>query len=31
VPLYAGMLWVTWLLVRAVYGRLSAEGSDTTN
>jgi hypothetical protein len=29
VPLYAAMLWVTWLLVRAVYGRLSAEGSDT--
>jgi len=21
VPLYAGMVWVTWLLVRAVYGR----------
>jgi hypothetical protein len=21
VPLYAGLLWVTWLLVRAVYGR----------
>jgi hypothetical protein len=21
VPLYAGMLWITWLLVRAVYGR----------
>ena len=31
VPLYAAMLWVTWLLVRAVYGRLSAEGSDTTD
>ena len=30
VPLYAGMLWVTWLLVRAVYGRLSDEGSDTS-
>lgn len=29
VPLYAAMLWLTWLLVRAVYGRLSAEGSDT--
>ncbi|MHC5796108.1 DUF3159 domain-containing protein [Lacisediminihabitans sp. FW035] len=29
VPLYAAMLWVTWLLVRAVYGRLSAERSDT--
>jgi hypothetical protein len=25
VPLYAGMLWVTWLLVRAVYGRSAAE------
>ena len=23
VPLYAGMLWVTWLLVRAVYGSIS--------
>ena len=31
VPLYVAMLWVTWLLVRAVYGRLSAEGSDTTD
>ena len=30
VPLYAGMLWVTWLLVRAVYGRLSDDGSDTS-
>jgi hypothetical protein len=29
-PLYAGMLWVTWLLVRAVYGRLSAEVSDAS-
>ena len=29
VPLYAGMLWVTWLLVRAVYGRLSNEGPDS--
>ncbi|HEY0260445.1 MAG TPA: DUF3159 domain-containing protein [Lacisediminihabitans sp.] len=25
VPLYAAMLWVTWLLVRAVYGRLDGE------
>lgn len=25
VPLYAGMLWVTWLLVRAVYGRSEPE------
>ncbi|MHB1172971.1 MAG: DUF3159 domain-containing protein [Lacisediminihabitans sp.] len=24
VPLYAGLLWVTWLLVRAVYGRAQA-------
>jgi hypothetical protein len=31
VPLYAGMLWVTWLLVRAVYGRLSTEGADTAD
>ena len=23
IPLYAGMLWVTWLLVRAVYGSIS--------
>ena len=30
VPLYAGMLWVTWLLVRAVYGRLPDDGSVTT-
>ena len=29
VPLYAGMLWVTWLLVRAVYGRLPDDGSET--
>ncbi len=29
VPFYAAMLWVTWLLVRAVYGRVSTEGSDT--
>ena len=29
IPLYAGMLWVTWLLVRAVYGKLTAEDSDT--
>ena len=29
VPLYAALLWVTWLLVRAVYGRLLTEGSDT--
>jgi len=28
VPLYAGLLWVTWLLVRTVYrGRASAEGT----
>ncbi len=27
VPLYAGLLWVTWLLVRAVYGRVAAEVS----
>lgn len=25
VPLYAALLWVTWLLVRAVYGRLEAQ------
>lgn len=25
VPLYAGVLWVTWLLVRAVYGRQASE------
>lgn len=25
VPLYAALLWVTWLLVRAVYGRLDAQ------
>ena len=31
VPLYAAMLWVTWLLVRAVYGRLLAEGSDASD
>jgi hypothetical protein len=24
VPLYAAMLWVTWLLVRAAYGRIAA-------
>jgi len=29
VPLYAGMLWVTWLLVRSVYGRLPDDGSET--
>lgn len=29
VPLYAALLWVTWLLVRAVYGRLSTERPDT--
>lgn len=27
VPLYAGMLWVTWLLVRAVYGRAPGAGA----
>jgi hypothetical protein len=26
VPFYAGMLWVTWLLVRAVYGRTPVAG-----
>jgi hypothetical protein len=31
VPLYAAMLWVTWLLVRAVYGRLLSEGSDASD
>jgi hypothetical protein len=25
VPLYAALLWVTWLLVRAVYGRLGVQ------
>jgi len=25
VPLYAGVLWVTWLLMRAAYGRSTAE------
>ncbi|EAR23739.1 hypothetical protein A20C1_03603 [marine actinobacterium PHSC20C1] len=25
VPLYAGVLWVTWLLMRTVYGRSSSE------
>ena len=29
VPLYAGMLWVTWLLVRAVYGRATPTATDT--
>ncbi len=24
-PLYAGMLWVTWLLVRAVYARPASD------
>jgi len=29
VPLYAGLLWVTWLLVRTVYrGRAEAEVGD---
>ena len=28
VPLYAGMLWVTWLLVRAVYGSIPRPTSE---
>ncbi len=28
IPLYAGMLWVTWLLVRAVYASSSRPSSD---
>ena len=28
IPLYAGMLWVTWLLVRAVYGSTPRPTSD---
>lgn len=28
VPLYAGMLWITWLLVRSVYARESNERAD---
>jgi multisubunit Na+/H+ antiporter MnhF subunit len=28
VPLYAGLLWVTWLLVRAVYGRADEARAD---
>jgi len=28
-PFYAAMLWVTWLLVRTVYGRVSPASSDT--
>ncbi|MET4780147.1 DUF3159 domain-containing protein [Glaciihabitans sp. UYNi722] len=28
VPLYAGLLWVTWLLVRAVYGRSTASKAE---
>ncbi|MEY2849129.1 MAG: hypothetical protein RI885_1796 [Actinomycetota bacterium] len=27
VPFYAGVLWVTWLLVRTVYGRPASEGA----
>jgi Protein of unknown function (DUF3159) len=30
VPLYAGMVWVTWLLVRTVYPRSDAQHPDTT-
>lgn len=30
VPLYAGMVWVTWLLVRSVYPRPSAAAPDDT-
>lgn len=30
VPLYALMLWVTWLLVRAVYGRIAPENRGST-
>lgn len=30
VPLYAAVLWVTWLLVRAVYAQRSAPGDEAT-
>ena len=29
-PLYAAVLWVTWLLIRAVYGRIDAAGAGPT-
>lgn len=31
VPLYAGVLWVTWLLARTVYSRQAPEGADESS
>jgi hypothetical protein len=31
VPLYAALLWVTWLLVRAAYAKPAADAVDATN